>query len=82
MAVQPFQDQNGISINEENTTRSYISNLVMTNETEPRTRRFYVDLSPEQEKVLLKKAHHIFPVESVGSQTVRVSLQSNCFNSL
>ena len=48
----------GISINEENTTRSYISNLVMTNETEPRTRRFYVDLSPEQEKVLLKKAHH------------------------
>jgi hypothetical protein len=58
MAVQPFQDQNGISINEENTTRSYISNLVMTNETEPRTRRFYVDLSPEQEKVLLKKAHH------------------------
>ena len=77
-----IRDQNGISINEENTNRSYISNLVMTNETEPRTRRFYVDLSPEQEKVLLKKAHHIFPVESVGSQTVRVSLQSNCFNSL
>ena len=32
----------------------------MTNETEPRTRRFYVDLSPEQEKVLLKKANHFF----------------------
>ena len=47
-----IRDQNGISVNEENTTRSYISNLVpvMTNETEPRTRRFYVDLSPEQEK--------------------------------
>ena len=32
----------------------------MTNETEPRTRRFYVDTSPEQEKVLLKKANHFF----------------------
>ena len=53
-----IRDQNGISVNEENTARSYKSNLVMTNETEPRTRRFYVDLSPEQEKVLLKKAHH------------------------
>ncbi len=38
-----IQDQNGISVNEENTARSYISNLVMTNETEPRTRRFYVE---------------------------------------
>ena len=55
-----IRDQNGISVNEENTTRSYISNLVMTNETEPQTRRFYVDLSPEQEKVLLKKANHFF----------------------
>ena len=79
-----IRDQNGISVNEENTTRSYISNLVMTNETEPRTRRFYVDLSLEQEKVLQKKANHFFCRKRglPDSKRLRVSLQSNCFNSL
>ena len=30
----------------------------MSNETEPETRRFVVDLTSEQEKVLLKKVNH------------------------
>ena len=52
------RDQNGIFRNEENINRSNISNLVMTTEAESQTKRFYADLSPEQQKVLLKKADH------------------------
>jgi hypothetical protein len=73
-----IRDQNGISITEENTIRSYVSNLVMTNETESRTRRFYA----LNRKRCCWRRPTIFSVESVGSQTVRVSLQLNCFNSL
>ncbi len=73
------QNQGGFSRNVAHVGRAHISPTMLPNETEPKTRRVYADLNPEQERVLLKKANHF---RSSATNRVKVSSQINCFSSL
>ena len=75
------QNEGGFSGNVAHVGRAHISLTMLPNETEPKTRRFYADLNPEQERVLPKKANH-FLFAKLGYKSREIELTNKLFQQL
>ena len=75
------QNQGGFSGNDALIGMAHISPTILPNETEPKTRRFYADLNPEQERVLLKKGNH-FLFAKLGYNSRESELTNKLFQQL